>query len=177
MSDMLSVKYYYHSTSLAIQYFISYQHVSEAPAFSTCGTESAYHGLEETGLSRNHHGSEPAFLPEASVRSRRGSWHESEPAVLGMGQLQRNFESMSMSFDEEDEDKEKAFIPKRPPNWALSKEFVPRETSAGRLPAELLYILLECSQNTLNSSTNLQLSMCKSIVLARCCISWAHHFR
>ncbi|XP_034270475.1 probable E3 ubiquitin-protein ligase makorin-1 [Pantherophis guttatus] len=115
----------------------SYQHISEAPAFSTCGTESAYHGLEETGLLRNHQRSEPAILPEASVRSRRGSWHESEPTVLGMGQLQRNFESMSMSFDEEDEDKEKAFIPKRPPNWALSKEFVPRETSAVSSSQEL----------------------------------------
>lgn len=138
MFDMLSVKYYYHSTSLAIQYFISYQHISEAPAFSRCGTESAYHGLEGTGLLGNHRGSEPAILPEVSVGSRRGSWCESEPAVLGTGQLQRNFESMRMSFDEEDEDKEKAFIPKRPPNWALSKEFVPRETNEGRLPAELM---------------------------------------
>lgn len=134
MFHILSVKYYYRSTSLAIQYFISYQHISEAPAFSRCGTESAYHGLEGTGLSGNRRGSEPAIFPEASVRSRGRSRRESEPAVLGTGQLQRNFESMSMSFDEEDEDKEKAFIP----NWALSKEFFPRETNAGRLPTELM---------------------------------------
>lgn len=138
MFHMLSVKYHYRSTSLAIQYFISYQHISEAPAFSRCGTESAYHGLEGTGLSGNRRGSEPAILPEASVRSRGRSRRESEPAVLGTGQLQRNFESMSMSFDEEDEDKEKTFIPKRPSNWALSKEFVPRETNAGRLPTEVM---------------------------------------
>ncbi|XP_026575753.1 probable E3 ubiquitin-protein ligase makorin-1 [Pseudonaja textilis] len=112
----------------------SYQHISEAPAFSRCGTESAYHGLEGTGLSGNHRGSEPAILPEASVRSRRS---EPEPAVLGTGQLQRNFETMSMSFEEEDEDKEKALIPKRPPNWALSKEFVPRETNAVSSSQEL----------------------------------------
>ncbi|XP_015687467.1 probable E3 ubiquitin-protein ligase makorin-2 [Protobothrops mucrosquamatus] len=115
----------------------SYQHISEAPAFSRCGTESAYHGLEGTGLSGNRRGSEPAILPEASVRSRGRSRRESEPAVLGTGQLQRNFESMSMSFDEEDEDKEKTFIPKRPSNWALSKEFVPRETNAVSSSQEL----------------------------------------
>ncbi|XP_070601425.1 probable E3 ubiquitin-protein ligase makorin-1 isoform X1 [Erythrolamprus reginae] len=108
----------------------SYQHVSEAPAFSSCVAESAYHGLERTGLSENQRGSEPAILPEASVRSRSGPWCQSEPAVMGVGQLQRNFESMGVAFDEEEEDKEKAFIPKRPSNWALSKEFVPRETNA-----------------------------------------------
>ncbi|KAM6458115.1 putative E3 ubiquitin-protein ligase makorin-1 [Liasis olivaceus] len=108
----------------------SYQHISEAPALSRCRIESAHHGLEGSGLSLNRRGSEPAILPEASVRSWGGSRRESEPAVLSMGQLQTNFESMSMSFDEEDEDKEKAFTPWHPPNWALSKEFVPRETTA-----------------------------------------------
>ncbi|XP_053249076.1 probable E3 ubiquitin-protein ligase makorin-1 [Podarcis raffonei] len=107
----------------------SYQHVLEAPPLSRCGSEAAYHGLR--GLTVNRRGSEPAILPEASVRSWGAARRGSEPAVSGMAQLQMNFGSMRMSFEEEDEDDDKAIPSWHPPNWALSKEFVPRQAASG----------------------------------------------
>ncbi|XP_061488308.1 probable E3 ubiquitin-protein ligase makorin-1 [Rhineura floridana] len=109
----------------------SYQHISEAPALSRCGSESAYHGLQGGMLTLNRRGSEPAILPEASVRSWGGGRRGSEPAVSSMAQLQMNFGSMRMTFEEEDEDADKAITPQHPPNWALSKEFVPRQAASG----------------------------------------------
>uniref|UniRef100_A0A8D0B353 RING-type E3 ubiquitin transferase n=1 Tax=Salvator merianae TaxID=96440 RepID=A0A8D0B353_SALMN len=79
----------------------------------------------------NRRGSEPAILPEVSVRSWGETRRGSEPAVSGMAQLQVNFGSMSMSFDEEDEHEVKASGPWHPPNWALSKEFIPRQATSG----------------------------------------------
>ncbi|XP_042319826.1 probable E3 ubiquitin-protein ligase makorin-1 [Sceloporus undulatus] len=108
----------------------SYQHIQEVPVLSRCGSESAYHGLQGGVLSLNRRGSEPAILPEASVRSWGGARRDSEPTFSSMEQLQMNFGSMSMSLDEGDEDAEKAIPPLHPPNWALSKEFVPREATS-----------------------------------------------
>lgn len=89
-------------------------------------------------ISLNRRGSEPAILPEASVRSWGGARRGSEPAVSNVAQLQRNFGSLSMSLDEEDEDKEKVITTWHPPNWALSKEFVPRQTLSGKFLAVLM---------------------------------------
>ncbi|KAJ6640459.1 hypothetical protein lerEdw1_013714 [Lerista edwardsae] len=106
----------------------SYQHISEAPVLNRCGSESTFQG---NPLSLNRRGSEPAILPDVSVRSWGGSRRGSEPAVSSITQLQMNFGSMSMSFDEEDEPKEEVLAPWHPPNWALSKEFVPQQTLPG----------------------------------------------
>ncbi|XP_020652001.2 uncharacterized protein LOC110080430 [Pogona vitticeps] len=108
----------------------SYQHISEAPTLSRCNSELAYHGLQGSALSLNRRGSEPAILPEASIRSWGGARRDSEPAFSSMAQLQTNFGNMSVSFDEEDEDVEKPVTQWHPPNWALSKEFVPREATS-----------------------------------------------
>nr|XP_056700430.1 probable E3 ubiquitin-protein ligase makorin-1 [Euleptes europaea] len=114
----------------------SYQHISEVPALTRCGSESAFHGLQGGVISLNRRGSEPAILPEASVTSWGGARRGSEPAVSSVAQLQRNFGSLSMSLDEEEEDKEKVITAWHPPNWALSKEFVPRQTPSGSRPHE-----------------------------------------
>lgn len=115
--------------------FLSYQHISEAPALNRCGSESTFQG---NPLSLNRRGSEPALLPDVSVRSWGGARRGSEPAVSSMTQLQMNFGSMSMSFDEEDEHKEQVLTPWHPPNWALSKEFVPQQTLPGKVLAYLM---------------------------------------
>ncbi|XP_044300841.1 probable E3 ubiquitin-protein ligase makorin-1 [Varanus komodoensis] len=107
----------------------SYQHISEAPPLTRCGSETAYHGFRGGTLPLNRRGSEPAILPEASVRSWGEARRDSEPAVSSMVQLQSNFGSLSMSFEEE-EDEEKATTPWHPPDWALTKEFVPRKAAS-----------------------------------------------
>ncbi|XP_062997734.1 probable E3 ubiquitin-protein ligase makorin-1 [Elgaria multicarinata webbii] len=107
----------------------SYQHISEAPALSRCGSESAYYGLQGGALSFNRRGSEPAILPEPSVRSWGGARRDSEPAVTSMSQLQASMGHLSMSLEEE-EDEEKAMMSWHPPDWALSKEFVPRKATS-----------------------------------------------
>nr|XP_003220430.1 PREDICTED: probable E3 ubiquitin-protein ligase makorin-1 [Anolis carolinensis] len=108
----------------------SYQHILEAPALSRCGSESDRPALLGSMLLLNRRGSEPAISPEASVRSWGGARRDSEPAFSGMAQLQTNFGSMSMSLDEGDEDAEKTTSSLHPPNWALSKEFVPRKATS-----------------------------------------------
>ncbi|XP_060629068.2 probable E3 ubiquitin-protein ligase makorin-1 [Anolis sagrei] len=108
----------------------SYQHILEAPVLSRCGSESARPALLGSMLLLNRRGSEPAISPEASVRSWGSARRDSEPAFSGMAQLQTNFGSMSMSFDEGDEDAEKTTSSLHPPNWALSKEFVPRKAAS-----------------------------------------------
>ncbi|KAJ7332980.1 hypothetical protein JRQ81_015160 [Phrynocephalus forsythii] len=134
----------------------SYQHISEAPTLNRFNSELAYHGLQGSALSLNRRGSEPAILPETSIRSWGGARRDSEPAFSNMAQLQTNFGNMSVSFDEEDEDvgkhvekqlqtnfgnmsvsfdEEDEDVKKHvtlwhPPNWALSKEFVPREATS-----------------------------------------------
>ncbi|KAL8178959.1 UNVERIFIED_CONTAM: hypothetical protein K2H54_058076 [Gekko kuhli] len=114
----------------------SYQHILEAPTLSRCGSESAFHGLQGGVISVNRRGSEPAILPESSIRSWGEARRGSEPAVSNVAQLQWNFGSLSMSLDEEDEDKEKVIATWHPPNWALSKEFVPKQTPSGSQPHE-----------------------------------------
>lgn len=117
---------------------LSYQHISEAPTLSRCNSELAHHGLQGSSLSLNRRGSEPSILPEASIGSWGGARRDSEPAFSSMAQLQTNFGNMSVSFNEEDEDVEKPVALWHPPNWALSKEFVPREATSGKLVAGIM---------------------------------------
>uniref|UniRef100_A0A8D0HCR3 RING-type E3 ubiquitin transferase n=1 Tax=Sphenodon punctatus TaxID=8508 RepID=A0A8D0HCR3_SPHPU len=107
----------------------SYQHTLEAPALASSrrGSEPTFYGTQDSATSLNRHGVEAASLPQASPWSWGGSRRGSEPAVSSMAQLQLNLERMSMSLDEEDEDKENVLAARYSTNGALSREFVPRQ--------------------------------------------------
>ncbi|XP_067387576.1 probable E3 ubiquitin-protein ligase makorin-1 isoform X2 [Emydura macquarii macquarii] len=103
----------------------SYRHVQEpsAPAWRRCGSQPA------SSLSRR--GSEPSVRPEASAGSQGGARRGSEPPGPSVTQLQLNFRQLTTEFEEEEEDKETVTVRTNPPNWAFSREFVPRQAQCG----------------------------------------------